>query len=118
MKSPARTARVFFSAPRLWLALGGWMGLPLMVEAGSRVYFGTYDGPQSRGIYVSEWDGEKGELSEPKLAVKTRSPSFLALTPDRQYVVAVNEGGTEAHPKGAVTLYKIDAATGAAGKAE
>ncbi len=82
------------------------------LAAGPRVYFGTYDGPESRGIYVSDWNGETGDLGEPQLAVEAKSPSFLALTPDRQYVVAVNESGTDGQPTGAVTLFKIDAESG------
>lgn len=80
--------------------------------AATRVYFGTYDSDLSQGIYVASWNPEAGALGEAKLAAKTKSPSFLALTPDRKHIVAVNESGTETHPDGAVSSWKINPATG------
>jgi 6-phosphogluconolactonase len=61
---------------------------------------------------VATWDPASGALGQPELAGETRSPSFLALTPDRKFIVAVNESGTEANPSGAVTSWRIDAASG------
>ena len=45
------------------------------------VYFGTYTGGKSKGIYRSELDLATGKLSEPKLAGKAVNPSFLAIHP-------------------------------------
>lgn len=112
MKFPFSTAGLVVPSARVGFSLSLTLALFSSLDAGQRVYFGTYDGPKSRGIYVSTWDGETGELGEPELAVEARSPSYLALTPDRQYLLAVNESGTEGNAKGAVTLYKIDRETG------
>ncbi|MFN0128807.1 MAG: lactonase family protein [Verrucomicrobiales bacterium] len=88
--------------------------LPLTAAnpAATRVYFGTYDSDTSRGIYVATWDPGSGALGQAELAGETKSPSFLALTPDRKFIVAVNESGTEANPSGAVTSWGIDSASG------
>lgn len=55
------------------------------------VYFGTYTGAKSRGIYVSTFDGATGKLSEPELAAETKSPSFLAIHPNERFLYAVGE---------------------------
>jgi 6-phosphogluconolactonase len=73
-----------------------------------RVYFGTYTGADSRGIYACELDLADGSLSEPRLAGEVKNPSFLALHPGGKHLYAVSEvGGT-----GAVVAFAIDAKTG------
>src|SRR6187402_3178566 len=65
---------------------------PMDVEAEAmRVYFGTYTGARSQGIYVSAFDSETGALSDPQLAAATPSPSFLALHPSGRFLYAANE---------------------------
>jgi 6-phosphogluconolactonase len=99
------------------LATAGLALLPSLSPAApapgaTRVYFGTYDSETSQGIHMASWDPATGTLGEPQLAGATKSPSFLALTPDRKYIVAVNESGTTTHPEGAVTSWRLDATTG------
>ena len=53
---------------------------------------GTYDSPKSEGIYVykfSSTDGSVKEISH----IKTRNPSFVAISPNEKYVYAVHEIG-------------------------
>jgi 6-phosphogluconolactonase len=83
--------------------------------AGARdcwVYFGTYTGAKSKGIYVSRMDAD-GKLTEPELAATTVNPTFLATDPRRHFLYAVNEinnfGGQKA---GGVTAFALDAKTG------
>src|SRR4051812_50171943 len=57
-------------------------------EAKMRVYFGTYTTGKSRGIYSSEFDPVSSKLGEPELAVETKSPSFLAVHPNRRVAYA------------------------------
>lgn len=57
------------------------------------VYFGTYTGPQSKGIYRSTLDDETGQLSAPQLVAAAQNPSFLALSPDGRYLYAALEAG-------------------------
>ena len=77
------------------------------------VYFGTYTGAKSKGIYVSRLDPATGRLTPAELAVETVSPSFLAVHPNRRFVYAANEiGEFNGKPGGAVSAFSIDAATG------
>ena len=47
------------------------------------VYFGTYTGEKSQGIYRARLDLAAGTLSAPELAATVTSPSFLALDPSQ-----------------------------------
>src|SRR5687768_12346769 len=47
-----------------------------LARADYLVYFGTYTGAKSKGIYVSRMNDE-GKLSAPELAAETASPSYL-----------------------------------------
>jgi 6-phosphogluconolactonase len=77
------------------------------------VYFGTYTGKKSRGIYVARFDAGSGRLSAPELAAEIASPSFLAAHPKGGFLYAVNEvGNYQGQKAGAVSAFAIDAATG------
>lgn len=80
---------------------------------GFRVYFGTYTGGKSRGIYASRLEVASGRLSAPELVAETPSPSFLALHPGGRLLYAVGEidnfGGKK---EGAVSAWALDPATG------
>ncbi|MCW5552767.1 MAG: lactonase family protein [Verrucomicrobiae bacterium] len=77
------------------------------------VYFGTYTGPKSQGIYVSRFDARTGRLSAPELAAETQNPSFLAVHPNRRQLYAVGEIGDFAGKRtGAVSAFAIDPRTG------
>lgn len=77
------------------------------------VYFGTYTGEKSKGIYVARFDSATGRLSAPELAVETKNPTFLALDSNSRVLYAVNEvndfgtGGS-----GGVSSFKVDGKTG------
>ena len=77
------------------------------------VYFGTYTGAKSKGIYVSRFDPATGTLSAPELAAATRNPSFLAIHPSGHFLYAVGEvddaGGK---PGGTVCAFSLDRHTG------
>jgi 6-phosphogluconolactonase len=77
------------------------------------VYFGTYTGDRSHGIYVSRLDSMTGELTAPDLAGEATNPSFLAMHPSGRFLYAVGEvskiGDT---PGGAVTSFEIQRETG------
>jgi 6-phosphogluconolactonase len=78
------------------------------------VYFGTYTGQRSRGIYLSEFSPDTGKLTTPQLVAETKDPTFLAVRPDLQFLYAVNEVGDFAGQKsGAVSAFKMDRKTGA-----
>jgi len=73
------------------------------------VYFGTYTGPKSKGIYLSRLDLSSGKLSTPTLAGETEQPSFLALHPNRRFLYAVNETGGGRRGTGQVTAFAVGA---------
>jgi 6-phosphogluconolactonase len=77
------------------------------------VYFGTYTGPKSKGIYVAPFDAATGKLGTLRVAAETENPSFLALHPTRPLLYAVNEvDNFEGEKAGAVSAFAIDPATG------
>jgi len=77
------------------------------------VYFGTYTGGKSQGIYVSRFDAATGKLSEPELAAETKNPSFLAVHPEGKFLYAVGEvDSTQGQRAGAVNAYAIATKTG------
>jgi 6-phosphogluconolactonase len=86
---------------------------PSAAPAGLLVYFGTYTGPASKGIYVSRFDTATGGLTPPELAAETPNPSFLAAGPDGRFLYAVNEVGEfQGKKSGFASAFAIDRATG------
>jgi 6-phosphogluconolactonase len=78
-----------------------------------RVYFGTYTGGDSRGIYVAEFDPKTGKLGEPRLAAEAVNPSFLAIHPNRKFLYAVGEiDDFQGGKTGGVSAFAIDPKTG------
>ncbi|MFZ0826043.1 MAG: lactonase family protein [Verrucomicrobiia bacterium] len=77
------------------------------------VYFGTYTGTKSKGIYVSRFDPATGRLSAPELAIETRNPSFLVVSPDQRFLYAVGEvDNAGGKPGGTVNAFSLDRRTG------
>src|SRR5213595_812341 len=73
------------------------------------VYFGTYTGAKSKGIYVSRLNVATGGLSAPQLAAETPSPSFLAVRPQGDFLYAVNEVNSfNGEPVGSVSAFAIE----------
>jgi len=64
---------------------------PLYAQDRLRVYFGTYTGKESKGIYQCELNVKDGSMSPATLAGETSSPSFLAFHPTKNFLYAVNE---------------------------
>ena len=70
------------------------------------VFIGTYTRTTGRGIYSLRLDLATGALTSPALAAETPNPSFLAFTPDRKTLYAVNESAAMA------AAFATDFATG------
>jgi 6-phosphogluconolactonase len=104
--SGAATGRVIVT-----IASGVLLGATAILPAAPGdllVYFGTYTGAKSKGIYVSRLNVSSGALSTPELAAETPSPSFLAVRPQGDFLYAVNEVSTfEGKPTGSVTAFAI-----------
>ena len=73
------------------------------------VYFGTYTGGLSQGIYVSRLDADTGKLSAPELAIATPSPCYLAIAPGEKFLYTADSvpkfNGESA---GAISAFAID----------
>jgi len=77
------------------------------------VYFGTYTGEKSKGVYVSRLDLASGALTPPELAAETASPSFLAVHPSQKFLYAANEVSEfQGKASGSVSAFAIDRNTG------
>jgi 6-phosphogluconolactonase len=77
------------------------------------VYFGTFTGAVSKGIYVSWLDAVTGRLSAPELAAETPSPCYLAVSPDEKVLYAANNLlDLDGKKTGAVSAFAIDENSG------
>ena len=96
------------------LAVAGVQAWQATEATGPLVFIGTYTGgtTNSKGIYAFRFDEKTGALTPLGLKAETRSPSFLAASPDGKVLYAVNEihdyNGTTA---GSITSYTVDAKT-------
>jgi len=92
------------------------LALSAILPAASReylVYFGTYTGKGSKGIYACRFRPSTGKLTAVQLAVETANPSFLAADPAQRYLFAANEIGDYLNAKsGSVSSFAIDRRTG------
>jgi 6-phosphogluconolactonase len=77
------------------------------------VYFGTFTGKKSKGIYMATFDARSGKLGEPQLVAEAPSPAFLALHPSHNFIYACNEvNSLDGKPQGAVSAFSIDQKSG------
>jgi 6-phosphogluconolactonase len=82
-------------------------------EANQFLYFGTYTGEKSKGIYLAQFDPGTGKLSAPQLAAATPNPTFLALDSKRRILYAVNEVSDFGKDRqGSISAFRMDLATG------
>src|SRR5262249_35543549 len=78
-----------------------------------RVYFGTYTGGLSKGIYSSTFDSATGKLSNAELIAEVTNPSFVAIHPNRKFLYAVSEiSDYQGKKTGGVSAFAMDAASG------
>ena len=83
-----------------------------------RVYFGTYTHQhgesREHGIFQYEFDPATGTLEFKRAEATFANPSFLAFTPNRRFLFAVNElEEFEGRPGGGISAYAVDEASGA-----
>ena len=55
------------------------------------VYIGTYTKTPESGINFCQFDLATGSLTKPEVVAKTPNPTFLALSPKRPLLYAINE---------------------------
>jgi 6-phosphogluconolactonase len=86
---------------------------PTIPAAQYWLYVGTYNGKNSKGIYVSRFDSAAGRLGEVRLAAEARDPSFLAVHPGGGFLYAVNEVGEfQGQAGGGVSAFAVNRSTG------
>jgi 6-phosphogluconolactonase len=77
------------------------------------LYVGTYTKGKSEGIYIFRMNAATGELKPVATVRDVSNPSFLAISPNRKFLYAVNESGEFMGKKGGgVTAFAIDQKTG------
>ena len=77
------------------------------------IYVGTYTSGKSEGIYLFRLSLPSGELKYVSTTKGVKDPSFLALSPDRRFLYAVNEVEEFENKKsGALSAFAIDQKTG------
>lgn len=74
------------------------------------LFIGTYTGTGSKGIYVYKFDAATGTAEPVSNTEGVENPSYLAFSPDGNYLYAVNEtGGTK---PGKVSAFAFDKRSG------
>jgi 6-phosphogluconolactonase len=82
-------------------------------DASVLVYVGTYTDGESKGIHVCRMNLADGTLEPTGQVAETKSPSFLAIHPNRRFLYAANETDRfEDKPTGSVSAFTIDPRTG------
>ncbi len=76
------------------------------------IYAGTSSVRGSEGIYVFQFDRQKGKLAGIQTVSGGSSPNFLALSPDKKFLYAAYSKGTLTDGSGSIMSFKIDSATG------
>lgn len=98
------------------LGLATLFAAPAFAET-RQAYIGTYTpnpaapgsgGNGGEGIYLADVDSETGAISNVRVAAKTVSPSWIALSKDRRFLYSVNESATfDADKNGGVSAFAI-----------
>jgi len=73
----------------------------------SKLIIGTYTSGKSEGIYIYDFDSKTGDNNFVS-AIKSSNPSFLAVSPDKKYLYAVNEDADSVNNGGMVSAFKFD----------
>ncbi|HEX6168131.1 MAG TPA: lactonase family protein [Chitinophagaceae bacterium] len=96
-----------------FLVLGLSVTLSAQKSKEQFLIIGTYTAGSSDGIYVYKFNTETGENSFVS-SVKTSNPSYLAISPNKKYVYAVNENAdsTRFTVTGHVAAFSFDKTTG------
>lgn len=83
----------------------------LNAQKKTKLLIGTYTNGKSEGIYVYDFNTTNGDNVFVS-SVKTSNPSYLAVSPNKKYVYAVNEDADALNNGGAVSAFKFNRKTG------
>jgi 6-phosphogluconolactonase len=73
----------------------------------AKLIIGTYTGGKSEGIYIYDFNTSTGD-NKFISSIKSSNPSFLAVSPDKKYLYAVNEDADSLNNGGMVSAFKFD----------
>lgn len=76
------------------------------------IYAGSSSTRGSKGIYVLEFDPQKGTLKELQTVTEGSSPGFLAFSPKKDFLYSIYGKGTLNDGNGAVMSFRIDPVSG------
>lgn len=76
------------------------------------IYAGSSSTRGSKGIYVLEFDQQKGTLKELQTVTEGSSPGFLAFSPKKDFLYSIYGKGTLNDGNGAVMSFSIDPVSG------
>jgi 6-phosphogluconolactonase len=71
------------------------------------LFVGTYTDAESEGIYKLQFDAENGKILNSSLAAEITSPSYLALSSNKDFLYAVQEVNDFENGSGAVTAFTL-----------
>ena len=72
------------------------------------MYVGSYTKGKSEGIYQFIFNSETGSLKDKQLVAKSNNPSYLVVSPTKDFVFAVSELSQYKNtPSGAVSSYSV-----------
>jgi len=71
------------------------------------LFVGTYTDTESEGIYKLQFNPETGKISNAQLAAKITSPSYLAISAQKDFLYAVQEINTFEDGAGALTTFSL-----------
>lgn len=73
----------------------------------TKLIIGTYTGGKSEGIYIYDFNTSTGD-NKFVSSIKSSNPSYLAVSPDKKYLYAVNEDADSLNNGGMVSAFKFD----------
>jgi 6-phosphogluconolactonase len=79
----------------------------LVAQKKVHLLVGTYTNGKSEGIYVYDFDTTNAN-NKFVSSIKSSNPSFLAVSPNKKFVYAVNEDGDSLNNGGAVSAYSYN----------
>jgi len=71
-------------------------------------YVGTYTAEGAEGIYLCDLDTRSGEIRLEKTFTGMQNPSFIKLSPDKEYLYAVSETARGDGKTGYVNAYRVE----------
>ncbi len=95
--------KVFFTSVIILLVIAGCTQNEKVL-----MFVGTYTGGDSKGIYSFYFDQKSGELESAETTLNKENPSFLAISPNKQFLYAVAEVKESPNiDSGSVASYRI-----------